>query len=244
MKEKFRLDNLLVLNKHAENVNKAKALVMSGKVLVNDMKIDKPGTKFTNDVIIRIIKKSHNWVSRGGIKLEHAINKLNIKIENRICADLGSSTGGFTEVLLSKKARQVYSVDVGKGLLDWRVLTNKKVTLIENTNVRKLALEDISSEISFITCDLSFISLTKGLEKIIVTKNKNISILALIKPQFELSKDMIGKKGVVTNKDYRKTAITKIISWFEINGWIKKDIIASPITGMAGNKEYFIYCVK
>ena len=129
MKEKFRLDNLLVLNKHAENVNKAKALVMSGKVLVNDMKIDKPGTKFTNDVIIRIIKKSHNWVSRGGIKLEHAINKLNIKIENRICADLGSSTGGFTEVLLSKKARQVYSVDVGKGLLDWRVLTNKKVTV-------------------------------------------------------------------------------------------------------------------
>ena len=107
-----------------------------------------------------------------------------------------------------------------------------------------IILEDINPEISFITCDLSFISLTKGLEKIVETKNKNVSILALIKPQFELSKEMIGKKGIVTNIDYRKTAIIKVSNWFHEKGWIKKNLIESPIEGTKGNKEYFIYCEK
>ncbi len=244
MKEKFRLDKLLVLNDFAENVNKARALVMSGNVLVNEIKVEKPGTKFTKDIIIRIKKKPHIWASRGGIKLDHAFNHLNIKIENKICADLGSSTGGFTDVLLSRKASHVFCVDVGKGLLNWKLLNNKRVTVLENTNVRKLGIEDICSKVSFITCDLSFISITKGLEKIVATKKKNIAILALIKPQFELSRDMIGKNGVVTNSIFRKTAITKVCDWFQKNSWMKKDLVESPITGAAGNKEYFIYCVK
>ena len=244
MKEKLRLDKLLVLNDLAENVNKARALVMSGDVLVNEVKVVKPGMKFTKDIIIRIKKKPHIWASRGGIKLDHAINDLNIKIENKICADLGSSTGGFTDVLLSRKAAHVFSVDVGKGLLSWKLLTNKRVTAIENINVRKLALEDICPEVSFITCDLSFISITKGLEKIVTTKKNNLSILALIKPQFELSRDMIGKNGVVTNSTFRKAAIIKICDWFKKNGWMKKGLVESPITGAAGNKEYFIYCVR
>ena len=172
MKEKFRLDKLLVLNNYVENVNKAKALVMSGKILVNEIKIVKPGTKFTKDITIRIKEKSHNWVSRGGLKLDHALNKLNIKLDNKICADLGSSTGGFTDVLLSRKASHVFSIDVGVGLLNWKILTNNRVTSIEKTNVRNLSLEDICQKISFITCDLSFISITKGLEKIISTKKK------------------------------------------------------------------------
>ncbi len=244
MKEKNRLDKLLVLKGLADNVNKAKALIMSGKVIVNDKKVDKPGTKFIGDIAIRLIKKDHNWVSRGGVKLAHAIDELNLNLEKKVCADLGSSTGGFTDVLLKKNAKHIFCVDVGRGLLDWKILNNNKVTVIENTNVRNLNIEDISPDVSFLTCDLSFISITKALAKIVTTKKKNISILALIKPQFELSKDMIGKKGVVINDSYRQIAIKKVREWFKINGWIDKEVLKSPITGTAGNKEYFIYCEK
>ena len=244
MKEKNRLDKLLVLSGHADNVSKAKALIMAGKVIVNDKKVDKPGTKFLGNIAIRLIKKDHNWVSRGGVKLAHAINELNLNLEKKVCADLGSSTGGFTDVLLKKNAKHIFCVDVGKGLLDWKILNNNKVTVIENTNVRNLNIEDISPDVSFLTCDLSFISITKALAKIVTTKKKNISILALIKPQFELSKDMIGKKGVVINDSYRQIAIKKVREWFKINGWIDKEVLKSPITGAAGNKEYFIYCEK
>jgi 23S rRNA (cytidine1920-2'-O)/16S rRNA (cytidine1409-2'-O)-methyltransferase len=244
MKEKNRLDKLLVLKGHADNVNKAKALIMSGKVIVNDKKVDKPGTKFIGDIAIRLIKKDHNWVSRGGVKLAHAIDELNLSLEKKVCADLGSSTGGFTDVLLKKNAKHIFCVDVGRGLLDWKILNNNKVTVIENTNVRNLNIEDISPDVSFLTCDLSFISITKALAKIVTTKKKNISILALIKPQFELSKDMIGKKGVVINDSYRQIAIKKVREWFKINGWIDREVLKSPITGTAGNKEYFIYCEK
>ena len=217
---------------------------MSGKVLVNEKKIEKPGTKFQDNIDIRFIKKSHDWVSRGGIKLDFALEELKLNVNNKVCADLGSSTGGFTDVLLKKNAKHIYCVDVGKGLLDWKLLNSNKVTNIESTNVRNLFINDISPKISFITCDLSFISITKALEKIVITSKKNIVILALIKPQFELSKDMIGKKGVVTNNDYRKLAIKKVSDWFKLKGWKNKKIIKSPITGVAGNQEYFIYCEK
>ncbi|MBV69355.1 MAG: TlyA family rRNA (cytidine-2'-O)-methyltransferase [Pelagibacterales bacterium] len=206
--------------------------------------MEKPGTKFQDNIDIRLIKKSHDWVSRGGIKLDFALEELKLNVDNKVCADLGSSTGGFTDVLLKKNAKHIYCVDVGKGLLDWKLLNSNKVTIIESTNVRNLFINDISPKISFITCDLSFISITKALEKIVITSKKNIVILALIKPQFELSKDMIGKNGVVTNNDYRKLAIKKVSDWFKLKGWKNKKIIKSPITGVAGNQEYFIYCEK
>ncbi len=244
MKQKNRLDKLLVEFGYVENVNKAKALIMSGKVLVNEKRVEKPGTKFQDNIDIRLIKKSHDWVSRGGVKLEFALDELELNLENKVCADLGSSTGGFTDVLLKKNAKHIYCVDVGKGLLDWKLLNSNKVTIKESTNVRNLFIDDISPKVTFITCDLSFISITKALEKIVLTSKKNIVILALIKPQFELSKDMIGKKGVVTNNDYRKLAIKKVSDWFKLNGWKNKKIIKSPITGVAGNQEYFIYCEK
>ncbi len=244
MKEKIRLDKLLVLNNYAENVNKAKALVMSGKVIVNEKRIDKPGLKFIKEVLIRIKKKNHQWVSRGGIKLDYAIEKMKINVENRVCADLGSSTGGFTDVLLKRKAKHVYCVDVGRGLLDWKIATSNKVTILENTNVRNLTLKNISEKVNLITCDLSFISLTKALKNIILTRKLDIAIIALIKPQFELSKGMIGKNGVVTNNKFRNAAVIKVKSWFYENGWEKQNLIQSPITGLAGNKEYFLYCQK
>ena len=244
MEQKIRLDKLLVKYGHADNVNKARALVMSGKVLVNEIKVDKPGTKFKANIVIRLLKKPHDWASRGGIKLNHALIELNLNVKDKVCADLGSSTGGFTDVLLRRNARHIYCVDVGKGLLDWRILNSNKVTILENTNVRNLFIDDICSKINFLTCDLSFISITKALEKIVTTKKKNLIILALIKPQFELAKYMIGKKGVVTNNNYREIAIKKVRDWFVLNGWKNKGIIKSPITGAAGNEEYFIYCEK
>ncbi|MEC6997401.1 MAG: TlyA family RNA methyltransferase [Pseudomonadota bacterium] len=244
MQKKIRLDKLLVVNGLVNNVNKAKALIMAGKVLVNEKKIEKPGTKFTDNIVIRLLKKSHDWVSRGGIKLSYALDKLNLNLEDRVCADLGSSTGGFTDVLLKQKVKHIYCVDVGKGLLDWKIVKNNNVTVIENTNVRNLNIEDIDPNITFLTCDLSFISLTKALEKIVATKKINISIMALIKPQFELSKDMIGKKGIVTNENYKKIAINKVRDWFKLNGWKVSQVIKSPITGAAGNEEFFIYCEK
>ena len=172
MKQKNRLDKLLVKFGYSDNVNKAKALIMSGKVLVNEKKIEKPGTKFIDNIAIRLIKKPHVWVSRGGVKLDYALKELNLSVLDKVCADLGSSTGGFTDVLLSRKAKHVYCVDVGKGLLDWKVLNDKRVTIIDNTNVRNLFIDDISPEINFLTCDLSFISITKALEKIVTTKKK------------------------------------------------------------------------
>ncbi len=244
MKKKNRLDKLLVEKGYVDNINIAKALIMSGKVIVNEKKIEKPGTKFTDNIVIRLIQKSHNWVSRGGIKIAHALDELNLCVMDKVCADIGSSTGGFTDVLLKNKAKHVYCIDVGKGLLDWKIVNNNKVTIIENTNVRNLFIDDICPEVSFLVCDLSFISITKALEKIVTTKKKDITILALIKPQFELSKSMIGKKGVVTNNDFRNIAIEKVSEWFKLNGWKNRRIVKSPITGVAGNEEYFIYCVK
>ena len=172
MQKKIRLDKLLVVNGLVNNVNKAKALIMAGKVIVNEKKIEKPGTKFTDNIVIRLLKKSHDWVSRGGIKLSYALDKLNLNLEDRVCADLGSSTGGFTDVLLKQNVKHIYCVDVGKGLLDWKIVKNNNVTVIENTNVRNLNIEDIGPNITFLTCDLSFISLTKALEKIVATKKK------------------------------------------------------------------------
>ena len=169
---------------------------------------------------------------------------MKIKVENRVCADLGSSTGGFTDVLLKRKAKHVYCVDVGRGLLDWKIATSNKVTILENTNVRNLTLKNISEKVNLITCDLSFISLTKALKNIILTRKLDIAIIALIKPQFELSKGMIGKNGVVTNNKFRNAAVIKVKSWFYENGWEKQNLIQSPITGLAGNKEYFLYCQK
>ena len=244
MKEKYRLDKLLVLNNYVENVTKAKALIMTGNVLVNELKVEKPGTKFIKDIHIRIKKKPHEWVSRGGIKLSYAIEKLNIKIDNRVCADIGSSTGGFSEVLLNKKAKHVFSVDVGKGLLNWKIATNYKVTVLDSTNARYLSIDDISPKISFITVDLSFISITKALDKIASSQKKSLSILALVKPQFELTRDMIGKNGVVTCSLYREKAISKVCEWFKQKGWTNQKVIKSPITGAAGNIEYFIYCER
>ena len=172
MSLKERLDKILVHRGYAENSSKAKALIMAGKIIVNGKKAEKSGMKFLENIDIRIISKKHQWVSRGGIKLANAIEKFQIDVNDKICADIGASTGGFTEVLLKNKAKHVYCIDVGRGQLDWKLTTNNKVTVLDKTNARNVDLEKIDKNIEIITCDLSFISIKKALTKIIEQKKK------------------------------------------------------------------------
>ena len=244
MIKKLRLDKILVCKGLAHNSNKAKAIIMAGKVIVNGIKVDKSGVKFPLSVEIRVITKGHEWVSRGGIKLSYAINNFNLNITGLICADIGASTGGFTEVLLKNKADKVYSIDVGKGQLDWKLVSNKKVIILDKTNAKYLNLEEVDQGIDLITCDVSFISITKALSNIIKFNKENLKLVALIKPQFELSREKIGKKGVVTDINFRLEAVDKVKHWLEENGWKTRGLIESPIKGTKGNIEYLIHSTK
>ena len=241
---KERLDKILVNKGLAYNSTKAKAIIMSGKVLVNGKKVDKSGLKFPLSVQIRVISKEHNWVSRGGIKLSFAIEKFGIDVKNKVCIDIGSSTGGFTEVLLKSNAKRVYCLDVGRGQLDWKLVNNSKVVIMDKTNIKNVSLEDIDNKIKIVTCDVSFISITKALVNVVNFKEEHVNLIALIKPQFELSKNLIGKNGIVTNSNNRLFAVNKVKEWFTANGWVSSDLIESPIKGAKGNTEYFIHCKK
>ena len=244
MIQKLRLDKILVYKGLAQNSNKAKAIIMSGKVLVNGVKIDKSGTKFPLSVEIRVITKGHEWVSRGGIKLSFALNSFNINVTGLICVDIGASTGGFTQVLLKNNANKVYSIDVGKGQLDWKLVSNKKVIIFDKTNAKYIKLDEVDQDIRLITCDVSFISITKALLNIVKFDKEKLNLVALIKPQFELSKEKIGKRGIVTNSNFRQEAIDKVKCWLEENGWKTMGLIKSPITGTKGNIEYLIHSKK
>ena len=244
MKVKERLDKILVNKGFVESSSKAKALIMSGKIIVNGKKIEKAGVKFSENIDIRVLNKQHEWVSRGGVKLSDAIKKFDVEINEKVCVDIGASTGGFTEVLLKNNAKHVYCIDVGRGQLDWKLTTNKKVTIFDRTNARNVDLAEIDGNIEVITCDLSFISIKKGLSKIIEFNKTNISLIVLVKPQFELSKDKIGKNGIVSEPNYRNEAVKDISDWLITKNWKINGIIESCITGTKGNQEYFIYCTK
>ena len=244
MKVKERLDKILVNKGFVKSASKAKAIIMSGKIIVNGKKIEKAGVKFSENIDIRVLNKQHEWVSRGGVKLSDAIKKFDIEINKKVCVDIGASTGGFTEVLLKNNAKHVYCIDVGRGQLDWKLTTNKKVTIFDRTNARNVDLAEIDENIEVITCDLSFISIKKGLSKIIEFNKANISLIVLVKPQFELSKDKIGKNGIVSEPNYRNEAVNEISDWLVTKNWKVHGIIDSCITGTKGNQEYFIYCVK
>ena len=244
MKIKERLDKILVNKGIVESVSKAKAIIMSGKIIVNGKKIEKAGVKFSENINVRVLNKQHEWVSRGGVKLSDAIKKFDVEINEKVCVDIGASTGGFTEVLLKNNAKHVYCIDVGRGQLDWKLTTNKKVTIFDRTNARNVDLTEIDRNIELITCDLSFISIKKGLSKIIEFNKTNISLIVLVKPQFELSKDKIGKNGIVSEASYRHEAVEDISAWLVTKNWKVNSVIDSCITGTKGNQEYFIYCVK
>ena len=240
---KIRLDQLLVDRKLAETKSKAQSMIMAGQVYVNDKIITKSGNSFNENSKI-IIKQLHPpWVSRGAFKLLKAIDHFKIDVENKICLDIGSSTGGFTEVLLKKNAKKIYSIDVGTNQLHEKLKKEKKIISVENFNAKYLDSSIIHDEIDLIVCDVSFISLKKVIEPSLKLLSTNAEIITLIKPQFETNKINL-KKGIVKDSLIHRQVCDDISDWFKTT--IKAEVVGlveSPITGPKGNKEFLIYSI-
>ena len=239
---KKRIDQLLVEKQLVETRTKAKAMIMAGQVFVDEKQINKSGEMFKEDVRIKVKNLQPKWVSRGAFKILHALNNFDIEINNKTCLDVGASTGGFSQVLLKKGAKKIYSVDVGKNQLHEKLRIENKIINIEKTNARYLTSATIKDKIDIIVCDVSFISMIKVIEPCLKFLTNNGQIIALIKPQFEAKKKEI-KKGVVLDKNVHLRICDEYKKWFEENCLMKViGLVESPIQGPKGNKEFLIYC--
>lgn len=241
---KERLDVLLVNRNLAESREKAKAIIMSGNVFVEGQREDKAGSSFLETVTIEVKENPLKYVSRGGLKLEKAIAQYGVALEGKICMDVGSSTGGFTDCMLQNGAVKVYSVDVGTNQLAWKLRQDERVVSMEKTNIRYLTPEQINDEIAFASIDVSFISLTKVLIPVRELLAKEGEIVCLIKPQFEAGREKVGKKGVVRDKKVHEEVITLVCDYAANNGFDCLDLNFSPIKGPEGNIEYLLYLKK
>jgi len=238
---KVRLDKLLLFRGLAPSLEKARALIFAGQVLVNGRLADKAGTPFPEDVSIELKEKACPYVSRGGIKLAAGLDHFHIDPAGFVCADIGASTGGFTDCLLQRGAAKVYAVDVGYGQLDWKLRQDKRVVVMERTNARNLKAEDIPDPLDLAVIDASFISLKLLLPPLLVFFRKEARILALIKPQFEVERGMVGRGGVVRDSDLHDAVVAEISDSAQAMGLKALGVTASPILGPKGNKEFLIY---
>ncbi len=241
-KKKERLDKLLVEKGLVESREKAQRLIMSGVVFVNNQRVDKPGTKVPFESNI-YIKEKEKYVSRGGYKLEKGINVFKPDVRGKICIDIGSSTGGFTDCLLQHGAKKVYAVDVGKNQLHEKLRKDERVVVLEKTNARYLTEKEIPEKIDFFVSDVSFISILKILPNLCPLIKDHAEGIILIKPQFELSKEEV-KGGVVKDKSLHKKAIKKVIEGLENSCYCVKDISFSETWGPEGNIEFLAYVIK
>ena len=238
---KIRLDQFLVERGLAESRSKAQALVMSGNVLVDDKPVDKPGQQISGKPEIRIKGKDHPWVSRGGVKLAGGLDHFQIDPAGLICLDLGASTGGFTDVLLTQGASKVYAVDVGHGQLDWKLRNDDRVMVLEKTNARALSGNEVPEAIDLITCDVSFIGLEKVLPAAMALAAPAARLVALIKPQFQAGREHVGKGGVVRDPAVHQQVCAEVESFIrDVCGWQVLGITESPIKGPEGNIEFLI----
>ncbi|MCQ2440609.1 MAG: TlyA family RNA methyltransferase [Clostridia bacterium] len=244
MSEKLRLDCALVQLGLTESREKAKALIMSGIVYVNNQKCDKSGTTVKSDDKIEVRGETLKYVSRGGLKLEKAVNSFGFILQNCICADIGASTGGFTDCMLQNGAKKVFSVDVGYGQLAWKLRTDERVVNLERTNFRYVTKEQIPDLLDFASVDVSFISLTLILPVLRNLLKDNGKAVCLIKPQFEAGRENVGKKGVVRDKSVHIAVVNKIIDFATKNGYSLLGLNFSPIKGPEGNIEYLCYLQK
>lgn len=238
---KERLDTFVFSNSFADSREKAKALIMAGAVYVNNQKADKPGITLKVGDIVEVRSNPLKYVSRGGLKLEKAMQSFGISLNNCICADIGASTGGFTDCMLQNGAEKVYSIDVGYGQLDWKLRTNEKVVNLERTNFRYVTEKEVPDKLDFASVDVSFISL-----KLILPALKNLmkdtaSAVLLIKPQFEAGKEKVGKKGVVRDKNVHVEVINNVINYISDNELKLCGLTFSPIKGPEGNIEYLAF---
>lgn len=241
---KERLDVILVKRNLIESREKAKAVIMSGNVFVDGQREDKAGSMFLESVTIEVRGMQSKYVSRGGYKLEKAVEQYGVSLEGRICMDVGSSTGGFTDCMLQNGASKVYAVDVGTNQLAWKLRQDERVISMEKTNIRYLEPDQIPDSIEFISIDVAFISLTKVLQPVRELLKDQGEIVCLIKPQFEAGREKVGKKGVVREPEVHTEVIEKIICYAVSLGFRILNLDYSPIKGPEGNIEYLLHIQK
>lgn len=243
--QRQRLDQLLVDRGLAENKIRAQALVMAGLVSSDTRRLEKPGHKVNIEISLSVKGLSHPWVSRGGVKLAHGLDYFNIDPKGQVSLDVGASTGGFTDVLLSSAVKKVYAVDVGYGQLAWKISQDERVVVLDKTNARHLSCDQVPDPIDLIVCDASFIGLEVILPAPMALTAQRAQIVALIKPQFEVSRGNVGHGGVVRDRNLHQSVIERIQSWFEAQaGWSALGVIESPLKGGNGNKEFLIAAIK
>ncbi len=244
MQKKTRLDVAVFEQGYAPSREKAKAIIMAGIVYVNNQKVDKAGFELKEGDVLEVRGKTLQYVSRGGLKLEKAMQEFPITLEGKICMDVGASTGGFTDCMLQNGATKVYSVDVGYGQLAWKLRTDERVVNLERTNFRYATREQIPDEVDFASVDVSFISLKHILPNLNTLLASDGQAVCLIKPQFEAGKEKVGKKGVVRDLNVHLEVVENVISLAVDNGFSVMGLQFSPIKGPEGNIEYLIYLNK
>lgn len=240
MPKKMRLDQMLVDRGLVESRTRAQALVMAGLVFSGEQKLAKPGQQLSVDAPLDVRGRDHPWVSRGGIKLAHAIEHFALDPRGAVAMDIGSSTGGFTDVLLQGGAEHVFAIDSGTNQLAWKLRQDERVTVLEQTSARVLTPEMIDRPVTWVVCDASFIGLSKVLERPLELAQQDCRLVALIKPQFEVGREEVGKKGVVSDPALHRRVCDEVRAWVEGLGFEVQGIVESPITGPEGNVEFLI----
>jgi 23S rRNA (cytidine1920-2'-O)/16S rRNA (cytidine1409-2'-O)-methyltransferase len=241
---KTRADQLLVSRGLAESRTRAQALIMAGAVFSGEKKLSKAGDMLAEEAPLEVRGKDHPWVSRGGIKLDHGLTHFGFDVTGAVALDVGSSTGGFTDVLLSRGAAKVYAVDVGTNQLAWKLRQDPRVVVHEQTNARTLDSSIIPEAVDIVVCDASFISLAKVLGTSLKLAKPGAKLVALIKPQFEAGREEVGKGGVVRDPVVHERVCAQAKDWVESQGWTVLGIVPSPIKGPEGNVEFLLGGVK
>jgi 23S rRNA (cytidine1920-2'-O)/16S rRNA (cytidine1409-2'-O)-methyltransferase len=243
MKRRIRIDRLLVDRGLIPTREKARARVMAGEVLVDEQKVDKPGHAVPGDCEIRLLGEPPPYVSRGGLKLQAALDGFGIDVRNRVCLDVGASTGGFTDCLLQRGARRVYAVDTGAGQLDWKLRQDQRVAVREKVNARYLGRDAVPEPVSFACCDVSFISATLILPALPPLLDAAADLVVLVKPQFEVGKGEVGKGGIVKDPALHQKSVLRVQTAAEETGFAVLRVIESPILGAEGNREFLLHAL-
>ena len=240
-----RADRLLVARDLAEDPTRAQALILAGRVFSAETRVDKAGQLLAEDAPLEVRGRDHPWASRGGLKLAHGLDRFAIDPEGLVCLDIGASTGGFTDVLLTRGAAKVFAVDVGHGQLAWKLRNDRRVVVLERTNARHLTVTEVPEPIDLVTCDTSFIGLEKVLPAALALTAPGARLVALIKPQFEVGKGQVGTGGVVRDPKLHGQVCARIEAWLGTReGWRVLGLTESPILGPEGNKEFLIAAVR
>jgi 23S rRNA (cytidine1920-2'-O)/16S rRNA (cytidine1409-2'-O)-methyltransferase len=241
---RIRADQLLVTRGLAESRTRAQALILAGNVFAGDKRVAKAGDLLADDAELNVKGRDHPWVSRGGIKLDHGLNYFGFDVTGAVALDVGSSTGGFTDVLLSRGAAKVYAVDVGTNQLAWKLRSDPRVIVHEQTNARDLTDEIILEAIDIVVCDASFIGLAKVLDRALDLAGPGARLVALVKPQFEAGREEVGKGGVVRDPAVHVRVCDDAAAWVSSKGWSVLGVEQSPITGPEGNVEFLLGAIK